>query len=143
MLSNSSKYAVKAVLYLAVYSNRNNKIMVKDISKSIDVPQAYLAKLLQELSRHDIISSTKGPKGGFYLSEKNRNGSLINIVHVIDGQKRIMSCLLGIEDCNEAKPCPLHNLVAPSRSTFLKGLENKTIGDLSKDISKENSFLSF
>ncbi|MGB5818943.1 MAG: Rrf2 family transcriptional regulator [Saonia sp.] len=143
MLSNSSKYAIKAVLYLALYSSETSKIMVKDISTSIEVPQAYLAKLLQELSRHNIISSTKGPKGGFYLNEKNRDGSLINIVHVIDGQKRITSCLLGIKDCDEERPCPLHNLVAPSRSAFLKSLENKTIGNLSIDIQKQASFLPF
>ena len=67
MLSNSSKYAIKAVLFLALNTNDNKKVMVKDISEPINVPQAYIAKLLQELSRKQIISSTRGPKGGFYF----------------------------------------------------------------------------
>ncbi len=67
MFSNSSKYAIKAVLFLALNSNEDKKIMVKDIANPINVPQAYIAKLLQELSRQNVISSTRGPKGGFYL----------------------------------------------------------------------------
>ena len=54
MVSNSSKYAIKGVLFLALHSNEENKIAVKDISEPINVPQAYIAKLLQELSRENI-----------------------------------------------------------------------------------------
>ena len=66
MFSTSSKYAIKAVLFLALHTNESKKLMVKDIYKSINVPKAYLAKLLQDLSRHNIVSSTRGPKGGFF-----------------------------------------------------------------------------
>ncbi|WP_249042344.1 hypothetical protein [Flagellimonas olearia] len=45
MLSNSFKYAIKGVLYLALHSNENHKIMVRDIYRVIHVPEAYLAKL--------------------------------------------------------------------------------------------------
>ncbi len=58
MLSNSSKYALKAVLFLALHTDENNKMMVKDISARTNVPKAYIAKLLQELSKRNIISST-------------------------------------------------------------------------------------
>ena len=68
MFSNSSKYVIKAILFLAVKSGEDNRVMVKEMAQPINVPQAYLAKLLQELSRKDIISSKKGPNGGFYLS---------------------------------------------------------------------------
>lgn len=141
MFSNSSKYAIKAVLYLALYSNENKKIMAKDISEPINVPPAYIAKLLQELSRQDIISSTRGSKGGFYLSKRNKNQHIIDIVEAIDGDKRINACLLSLEHCNEEKPCPLHNLVGPYRAKLLKNLQNKTIKDLCKEIKQGNAFL--
>ena len=141
MISNSSKYAIKAVLYLAVYSSEQNKIMVKDISKPINVPQAYLAKLLQELSRQHIISSTRGPKGGFYLSDRDKSQSLINIVNVIDGEQKMKSCMLSLKNCDENKPCPLHNLVGPSRAHLLKRLETTAIKNLSKGILEGNTIL--
>ncbi|MCJ7468640.1 MAG: Rrf2 family transcriptional regulator [Maribacter sp.] len=140
MLSNSTKYAIKAVLYLALYSNENQKIMAKDISQSIAVPQAYLSKLLQELSRHNIVSSTKGPRGGFFLNEENRNNPLIKIVNVIEGHQKIQSCLLSLENCNEKRPCPLHELVAPSKKKLLKSLQGKTIAQISGDIDKGITF---
>lgn len=141
MFSNSSKYAIKAVLYLALNSSEEKKIMVKDIAEPINVPQAYIAKLLQELSRQKVISSTKGPKGGFYLSNSDKQIPLRKIIHVIDGESRLSSCLLSLEDCNEDKPCPLHKSMYPLKTKLLESLENKTIVDLAKDVEDGNSYL--
>lgn len=141
MLSNSSKYAIKAVLYLALNSNKEKRVMVKDIATPINVPQAYLAKLLQELSREHIISSVKGPKGGFYLSESNRLLSLMDIIAVIDGEKRLHSCVLSLEKCNAEKPCPLHKLISPTKEDFLKQLKEKSIDDFSQEVKSGTSFL--
>ena len=141
MFSNSSKYAIKAVLFLALNSSEEKKIMVKDIAEPINVPQAYIAKLLQDLSRHQVISSTRGPKGGFYLSDKNKDLPLIRIIHVIDGEKKLTACLLSLENCNEDKPCPLHNLAFTVREELLNNLENKTICDLAKEVREGRAFL--
>ena len=141
MFSNSSKYAIKAVLYLALNSSEDKKIMVKDISEPINVPQAYIAKLLQELSRQNIISSTKGPKGGFYLSKDNKKIPLRKIVNVIDGEDRLSSCLLSLESCNDDKPCPLHNSMYPLKTKLLESLENKTICDLADEVTAGKAFL--
>ena len=141
MLSNSSKYAIKAVLFLALHSSKDNKVMVKDISKPINVPQAYIAKLLQELVKEKIISSVKGPKGGFYLDETNLTHSIMSIINVIDGEEKLNSCMLSLEKCNEEKPCPLHNVLSSSRNQILKSLRTKTIKDIVKEVKLENAFL--
>jgi len=141
MFSNSSKYAIKAVLYLAVNSNETNKILAKNISEPINVPQAYLAKLLQELSKHNIVSSTRGPNGGFYLSNQNRKTPLINVINVIDGDNRLNSCLLSVHNCNSEKPCPLHNFAAPLKGEILNNLEENTIEDFAQSIKSGKSFL--
>ena len=85
MLSNSSKYAIKAVLYLAVHASQNHKVLAKDMSGPTNIPKAYLSKILQELTRHKIVSSMRGPGGGFYLSDDNKETPLLQIVRVIDG----------------------------------------------------------
>ena len=141
MFSNSAKYALKAVLYLALHSDENQKVMVKDICDRINVPKAYLAKLLQDLSRHKVVSSSRGPKGGFFLSEKNRLLPVIQVVTVIDGKRKLESCLLSLEDCSEHKPCPLHHLVSQSRSRMIESLEVKTIDELALDLKEKRSFL--
>ncbi|WP_276390317.1 RrF2 family transcriptional regulator [Eudoraea chungangensis] len=140
MLSNSSKYAIKAVLFLAINSSEKQRIMVKDIYKAVNVSEAYLAKLLQELARRNIISSIRGPKGGFYITEKEKEQSLLEIIKVIDGENRIHSCVLGVSDCDMNNPCLLHNLVASSKMEFLRSFETTTIAELTKNLGKDEVF---
>lgn len=140
MFSNSSKYAIKAVLYLAQHSCEKRKILTKHISESILVPNAYLAKLLQELARHGIVSSSKGPKGGFYLNQENRQQPLINLIDVIDGQQKLKTCILGLKNCDEKRPCPVHHLIADSKKSLINSLEHRTIAEISSDIEKGISF---
>ncbi|MCF7559324.1 Rrf2 family transcriptional regulator [Sabulilitoribacter multivorans] len=141
MFSNSSKYAIKSVLFLAINSTENKKIMVKDISIPINVPKAYIAKLLQELAKKNMISSVRGPKGGFYLNEENLNRTVLDVVRVIDGEKKLNACMLSLKKCNEEKPCPLHNILSESRNKILKNLKNKRIKDLAYEVTLGNSFL--
>ncbi|GAA4895024.1 RrF2 family transcriptional regulator [Flaviramulus aquimarinus] len=141
MLSNSSKYAIKGVLFLALNSSEDRKIMVKDIAKPINVPQAYIAKLLQELVKEGIISSTRGPKGGFYLSERNKNVTVFSILNSIDGEKRLTTCMLSLEKCDNDKPCPLHNILSPSRKKILEILKTKTVKELALDVKQGHSYL--
>lgn len=141
MLSNSSKYAIKAVLFLALNSSKNNKVTVKDIAKPINVPQAYIAKLLQDLVKVGIISSERGPKGGFYLDESNLAHSVMSIVNVIDGEEKLSSCMLSLKKCNEEKPCPLHDILSPSRNEILNSLRKKTIKDIVNEVKLGNASL--
>jgi Rrf2 family protein len=142
MLSNSSKYALTAVLYLADKTDEDHKLMVKDLSAPTQVPKAYLAKLLQQLSKHNIISATKGPGGGYYLTDENKSLPVYRVIEVLDGKQRLEACVLGIAECNASHPCPLHDYVSPTRSALLSTLKKMTIGDLSKDLKKGSSFLS-
>jgi len=141
MFSNSSKYAIKAVLFLAIHSSESKKIRVKNISESTNVPQAYIAKLLQELSRHRIVSSTRGPNGGFYMSDANMKTPLLEIVNVIDGEDKLISCLLSLHNCNSEKPCPLHDFAEPFRTDLIENLKQNTIEDLAQDVKRGKSFL--
>ena len=142
MLSNSSKYAVNAVLFLAVHSTHEKKLLAKEISESTKIPQAYLSKLMQKLTRHQLISSVRGPNGGFYLTEENRKVSLLEIVTVIDGDVRLTSCMLGLHKCNENHPCPIHHLVGDTKTNFMKKLELTSVQELVSDIKNGKSFLS-
>lgn len=130
MLSHSSKYALKAVLYLARHSDEAHKLMVKDLYSRVEVPRAYLAKLLQELARHKVISSSRGPRGGFYLDEENRNLPLIRIIDVIDGPDRMTACMLNAKNCSEERPCALHALLQPARLQMVQSLKNLSIREI-------------
>jgi Rrf2 family iron-sulfur cluster assembly transcriptional regulator len=141
MLSKSTKYAIKAVLYLAVHSTEEQKIMIKDIAEPINVPRHYIAKILQDLSKKHLVSSTKGPKGGFYLSPENRQVKVIQIINAIDGEERIHSCLLSLGECNSNNPCSLHHLAYNETQNIIKNYSVTTLDDLSKHIKEGKSIL--
>jgi len=94
MLSKSSKYAIRAVLYLSLNSNKNKKYSPKKIAEMIDIPAPFLAKTLQELTKRNIISSTKGRNGGFYLTKADKLNPMLSIVDCIDGLDKFNDCFL-------------------------------------------------
>ena len=65
----------------------------------------------------------------------------MDIVHIIDGENRLQSCVLSLEKCNVEKPCPLHKLISSTKTNFLEHLTEKTIDDFSQDVKSGISFL--
>ncbi len=135
MFSKSCKYAIRAVIYLATYSDEGHKIGVKEVAEALDVPGPFLAKILQQLSRHGLISSTKGPSGGFYLSEKDKSASMRKVVESIDGPDIFSSCILGLPVCSSANPCPLHDQALVYREGLMNMLTGQTIKDLAAQVA--------
>ncbi len=138
MFSKSCKYAMRAVLYLALNGNEEKKLGVKEIADELNVPKHFLAKLLQQLSKNQLISSTKGPSGGFYLNDQNKETSLRKVVETIDGPEVFNTCILGLPVCSSENPCPLHFKALEYREGLLEVVEGKKIEELARRIKDEN-----
>ena len=80
MFSKACEYGIRAVIYIWSQNNKGLKLGVKDICKEIDAPEFFTAKILQSLAKQDLVSSTKGPNGGFYISEDQENMRLLDLV---------------------------------------------------------------
>jgi Rrf2 family protein len=141
MLSKSSKYAIRAVLYISNYSNKHTKIGSKQIAEELHIPAPFLAKTLQELTKKNIISSVKGPHGGFYLSPENNEKTLLEIIECIDGLHKFESCFLGQEECNSINPCVIHHLYYPFKNELLEKLKTKSIVEMADEYAKSNNLL--
>ena len=142
MLSNASKYAIRAVLLLADKSSTTEKIGAKQIAHELDIPLAFIAKLLQKLVKADIISSSKGPRGGFYLTKKNKAKNVCNIINVIENENIFDTCFMGLVKCDGKNPCPIHHIVAKFKEELLHKFETQTIAEFTADIKREGSYLS-
>ena len=106
----------------------------------IKVSESYLAKILQELSRHGIISSAKGRNGGFYLTEEDCDRSLMDVVRVIEGDESVDSCVLGIYQCDIENPCPLHHIIGKSKADFNNILTRTRLKDLISGLGNGNVY---
>ncbi len=142
MLSSASQYAIRSILYLAIYSNEDQKIGVKKISEVLETPQPFLAKLLQRLTRDGLVSSLKGPTGGFYLDKKNLKRSVWDVIESIDDTKKFEQCFLGLSKCTDKNPCPVHFTVVPFRERILQDFKEKTIEEFVDEIVRKGRHLS-
>jgi len=141
MLTNASKYAIRAVLFIAKNAKSDTKMSAIQIAEDLDIPTHFIAKILQPLAKKGIISSLKGPKGGFYFTAKNGEKTVCDIIHVTEGKDVFTKCFMGLPRCGNDNPCPVHHIVVGFKEELLQDF-NKKISEFSNDIDHQGSFLS-
>jgi Rrf2 family protein len=136
MLSNSCRYGIRAVVYLASRRNGKNNIGIREISENLDLPAPFLAKILQQLAKQKILNSVKGPNGGFSLLKKPESLTMLDIVKIIDGDDLFKNCLIHDGSCAEIKrnrkACPVHDEYSAIRANIVRLFREKTVADLAR-----------
>jgi len=141
MLSRSCKYALRAVVYIMSKAVTTRRLSIKEIAADIEANEHTTAKILQVLVHEGIIHSAKGPHGGFYLSPDTPPIYLIQIVRVIDGDQFFFECGLGLKECSELKPCPIHHSYKTARADLYEKFNTITVQQLSEDLALGKVFL--
>ncbi len=137
MFSKACEYGIRALTVIAEAGHESRKIGIKEVCKQAKTPESFTAKILQNLVKKKIISSQKGPAGGFYISRNLDEITLYDIVEAIDGNDVFVKCGLGLSECNAKKPCPLHNKFEVVRSQLHQMCNNNTLADLVKGFHQE------
>ena len=135
MFANTSKYGLKALHYIAVHASENDRIMVKDIAVALEIPKPFLSKILKQLANKSFIQSVKGPYGGFYLTEDQKEMSVLDIIIELEGKDKFKQCVLNFENCNDHNPCPIHHLVAMEKNAMRNTIKNVRIKDLTSNFN--------
>lgn len=142
MFSKACEYGIRASIYVAKHSLLNEKVSLKEVAKHTDSPPAFIAKILQKLTKTDVISSLKGPNGGFYIPlDVIAKISLYNIVLAIDGDGIFENCTLGLRKCDGQKPCPMHFKFLKIRNMLKENLESTSLKSLTEKVSDGVTFL--
>lgn len=142
MFSKACEYGIKAAVFIAIKSQQECRVGLNEIAKEIDSPIAFTAKILQQLTRNQIIESVKGSTGGYEIStEKAKEITLSKIVSAIDGDSIYKGCGLGFPNCDENKPCSVHHQFKSIRNDLKEMLETTSLLDLSNDVNNGLSFL--
>lgn len=141
MFSKTCEYAIRAMLFIAQQSKDGKKVGIKEIAGGIGSPEPFIAKILQDLGRKGLLQSAKGPNGGFFLHKKDFDCSLADIVMVVDGDQLFSGCGLGLKNCSEAKPCPIHHEFKRIRKDIQQLMEKAKLGEFSEALEQRLSFL--
>lgn len=142
MFSKACEYGIRASIYIAKQSLIDRKVGLIEVAEEIESPAAYTSKILQVLSRNNIINSGKGPTGGFSMDGNQLTTiRLSDIVLAIDGDDIYNGCGLGLSKCNEKEPCPVHNQFKKIRDDLKVMLKTTTIKSSAEDFQKGLTFL--
>jgi Rrf2 family protein len=141
MLSLKCKYAIRSLLHIAVSNGQYERYNIKQLAVDLKIPAPYLSKIMQDLVPKKLVSSVKGPNGGFYLTPENLNTPLISVVEAIDGLSFFEDCGLGLATCSDESPCPLHKEFKVARDQLRATFTNQTIATLARDTKLQHLIL--
>jgi Rrf2 family protein len=128
------EYAIRALTHLAVYGN-DRPIQVKEIAEAERIPRHFLAKILNQLTYKGLVRALRGPGGGFLLTMPPDELYVKDIVEAIDGFDAIRRrCVLGLDECQDEEPCPLHDSWKGFRETFLEGVSGLTLAMMGENL---------
>ncbi|OGS90475.1 MAG: Rrf2 family transcriptional regulator [Gallionellales bacterium GWA2_60_18] len=129
VFSRTSQYAIQALIYIATQP-LGKPILSRKAAEYLGVPTAYLAKIMQSLSKGNLLHSYRGRMGGFCLREGVGGTSLMQIVSLIEGVGFADYCVLGLKVCSNETPCPVHEKWIPIKMKLIELLQEHTVDHL-------------
>jgi Rrf2 family protein len=103
---------------------------VREVAEALDIPQAFLSKILQELAKKGILTSAKGPGGGFQLNCSPSETSLYSLVEAVEGPAPEGVCLLGLSLCSDDTKCPMHDAWKDMQAAFRSCMDATSLMDI-------------
>jgi len=131
-LGRESAYGIEGLLTLAT-KPRGTAMPLRDIASASGVPQSFLAKIFQKLTRHGIVCSFRGALRGYGLARPPNRIKLKNILLAIEGPHLFERCIFWSDRCADSNPCPLHEQWKEIKEKAIgKLVEKTTLADLMK-----------
>ena len=93
------------------------------------------------MAKQNLVSSTKGPNGGFYIDAEQENMRLLDLVNAIDGDRLFKGCGLGLKHCSEIHPCPIHYEYKAIREGLTKLLSEKSLKAVAEEVASGKATL--
>lgn len=143
MFSKATEYALRATIYIAKKGSEEKKLGIPEIAKAIDSPESFTAKILQALTGSSgIISSVRGPGGGFYISEKSRRLPARAILKAMGEEEQIEKCVLGLKQCSSVQPCPMHEQYKLIRQQLVRLFASTSIQQLADEMKEGEVYIN-
>ena len=91
-LTRAADYAVRVMIHMASLPE-GTMVRLKTLANAADAPEKFLAKLLQNLTRAELVVSRRGPNGGFELTPGAQNATMMQVIEAIEGPLALNLCL--------------------------------------------------
>ena len=129
MFNKKVAYAVRCLVYLA---QRNDPVLIREISKTTEIPHPYLAKIVNDLTRKGLVKSQRGIGGGITLAKNPQSISVYDICVAFDDPLLKQECLLGMPNCSDETACEFHPFWSKEKEKIINFLSGNTIDKIAK-----------
>ncbi|MBU6298165.1 MAG: Rrf2 family transcriptional regulator [Alphaproteobacteria bacterium] len=149
-LSTKGRYAVMAMADLATHEAGSRPVSLADIAERQEISLSYLEQLFAKLRRNGLVSSVRGPGGGYRLSRPSEEVRIADIIMAVDEPLAATRCKTGTaKGCmTEGARCITHDLweelgrqihVFLSSVSLADVLEKRVLGRAQLDLESDNS----
>jgi len=143
VLSNKSKYGLKALLSLAHETGRG-PVLVSDLADRDAIPKKFLEAILLELKRHGIVESRKGKGGGYFLRRPADDVTFGEVIRVLEGPLAAVPCVsqtayMKCAECVDEQTCGVRLAMKEVRDATARILDNTTLADVNRQLARRRS----
>ena len=136
LCSRSCEYGIQAMLYLSL-QQEGRLVLIKEVAERLNIPNPFLAKIVQSLVKSELIRSFKGRKGGICLARPAGQIRLIKVVEAIDTLAVFKHCVLGFPVCSDTHWCPMHESWKEMRGAIQNYFETKSLADMAVECRRK------
>jgi len=116
----------------------NGPVPARRLAEGLKASEAHLAKVMQRLVRAGIVSSTRGPKGGFALARPAGEVTLLEVYEAIEGAVEPAGCVFGTPVCGR-KHCVFRGVTEELDARLRAYLANAKLSDLAEEAEEEET----
>ena len=132
IFSRSTQYALQALVRI-VEEDEKEFLTIEQLCEDLDIPNEFLAKLLQRLAKNGFLESKRGPGGGFKLAREPETIDLYEIVEMFEGPRPLSECVFDGEECSaKEQPCPLHEEWSEIREQIIDFAKKNNLSELAE-----------
>lgn len=136
----TTEYAIRALAHMATLEE-GERILARDLAVATSVPRQFLGKILHRLAKIGLLDSAKGRGGGFRFAKPAAEISVADVVAVVEGEDLTKVCVLGLDQCDDSQPCPMHDQWVVFRKVLMDRVYAMTIADLGRNLKAKRSQL--
>ena len=138
MLTQRSRYALRAMLFIAEAPAGSGPIPMTRIAVEANVPRKFLELILADLREAGLLHSTRGKMGGYRLSRPTHLISLGEVIRVIEGPLALVPCVSRTAyrrclDCKSEADCAIRHAMMRVRDETARILDGTSLADAAAD----------
>ncbi len=132
-ITRGTDYGIQGILYLAKQPLEKVSLL-QDVATQQNVPERYLAKIFQDLTKAGLIRSHRGAKGGFSLARPASQITLLQVIEALQGPISLNRCLDIREGCSNSNTCPVHQVLRKAQAQVVATLDEATLQTLIESV---------